>query len=179
MQYIIVLPRPDACPFLLDQKRDCVHPEARDAKLQPKPHDPHDFALYRGIRGIEIWLKLVKTMKVVLTCNGITGPRCLLYTWKYDPLFPFGRARLLPDIPVPVIRSRVLPSGFKPGMPVRRVVDHEIDDHPHPDLLRVIHELDELAKRAVLWVYPIIVGNVVAIVAIRGRIKRLKPHAGD
>ena len=59
------------------------------------------------------------------------------------------------------------------------MIDHQIDDHAHADLLRVIHELDELAKRAVLWVHAVIIGNVVAVVAIRRRIKRLEPHAGD
>ena len=53
-------------------------------------------------------------------------------------------------------------------MPIRGVVDDEIDDHAQAELLGVIHELDELAERAELRVHAVVVGDVVAVVAIGG-----------
>ena len=59
------------------------------------------------------------------------------------------------------------------------MVDHQIDDHAHADLFRVIHEIDELAERAVFGMNAVKIGYVVAVVAIRRRIERLQPHTSD
>jgi hypothetical protein len=59
------------------------------------------------------------------------------------------------------------------------VVHHEVDDDAHPERLRVVHALDEIAGGAVLGVDPVEVGDVVAVVPVRRRIERLEPDAGD
>src|SRR6185503_14207470 len=45
------------------------------------------------------------------------------------------------------------------------------------DLLRVVHEVDEIAERAVLRMDAVEVRDVVSVVAIRRRIERLQPDA--
>jgi hypothetical protein len=62
-------------------------------------------------------------------------------------------------------------------MPFRRVIDDQIDDDPDADLVGMVHEVDEISERAELRMDPVVVGNVVPVVAIGRRIKRLQPEA--
>jgi hypothetical protein len=64
-------------------------------------------------------------------------------------------------------------------MPFRRVIDDQIDDDPDADLVGMVHEVDEISERAELRMDPVIVGNVVPVVAIGRRIERLQPEAGN
>ncbi len=64
-------------------------------------------------------------------------------------------------------------------MSIRGVVDDQIDDDAHAELFGVVHELDEVAERSVLRVDAVVVGDVVAVVAIGRGIERLQPDAGD
>jgi hypothetical protein len=59
------------------------------------------------------------------------------------------------------------------------VVDDEIDQHPHPALLRAMGKFDEIAKRAVAPVDAIIVGDVITAVAMRRDLKRHQPNCRD
>ena len=179
MEHLEILARLDVGAFFFDQKRHRVDTKSGDAELQPESHDAHDLALHRRIEGVEIRLKLIKPMEVVLAGHGIAGPGRFLHAREYHSLVPVLRARLGPDIPVAIGRIRVFAGGLKPGMTIGRMVDHQIDDDAHADLFRVIHEIDELAERAVLGVDAVIVRYVVAVVAIRRGIERLEPHAGN
>src|SRR6185312_12172143 len=82
-----------------------------------------------------------------------------------------------PQIPIAIRGVRMLSSRLKPRVPFGRVVDDQIDDDPDADLFGMIHELDEIAERAELRMDRVIVGNVVAVVAIGRLIKRLQPEA--
>jgi hypothetical protein len=42
-----------------------------------------------------------------------------------------------------------------------------------------VHEVHEVAERPVLLIDAVVVGDVVAVVAIRGGVERLEPDAGD
>jgi hypothetical protein len=59
-----------------------------------------------------------------------------------------------------------------------RVVDHEIDDDAHAERVAVVHELDEIARGAVLGMHAVVIGDVVAVVAVGRRVERLQPQAG-
>src|SRR3954470_16995438 len=71
----------------------------------------------------------------------------------------------------------MLSSRLKPRMPFRRVIDDQIDDDPDADLVGMVHEVDEISERAELRMDAVVVGNVVPVVAIGRRIKRLQPEA--
>jgi hypothetical protein len=62
---------------------------------------------------------------------------------------------------------------------VRGVVDHEVGDHPHPAVARGADELDEVPERAQPRVDAVEVGDVVAVVLVRGGEERHQPDAGD
>jgi hypothetical protein len=46
------------------------------------------------------------------------------------------------------------------------MVDHQIDEHTNAALLRAVGEFDEIANRAIARVDAVIIGHVVAIVAM-------------
>jgi hypothetical protein len=59
------------------------------------------------------------------------------------------------------------------------VVEDEVDDHAHPAIVGALQELDELAERPQLRMLAVVVANVVAVVAPRGRVERQQPQALD
>jgi hypothetical protein len=61
---------------------------------------------------------------------------------------------------------------------VRRVIHHQIYDHPNAPLLRSVSEFHEIADRAVSGVDAVIVGDVVTVVLTRRRLKGHQPYRG-
>jgi len=61
----------------------------------------------------------------------------------------------------------------------RRVVHYEIGDHPDPALVRLVDEVPEVVERPVVGVDPEEVGDVVAAVAQRARVRGQQPDAVD
>ena len=57
-------------------------------------------------------------------------------------------------------------------MPVRGVIDHEIHNDTNASLLGSVREFDEIAERAVARIHPVVVGNIVSIVATGRRLER-------
>ena len=64
-------------------------------------------------------------------------------------------------------------------MLVRGVVDDEVDEHADAALLGAVGELDEIAERAVARIDAVVVGDVVAVVALRRGLERHQPDRGD
>ena len=56
--------------------------------------------------------------------------------------------------------------GLEPRVLVRGVVDDQVDDDADAELSRLVHELDEVAERAEARVDAVVVGDVVAVVAV-------------
>jgi hypothetical protein len=59
------------------------------------------------------------------------------------------------------------------------VVDHEVDQHPHAALLAAVGKLHKVAEGAIAGVYPIVISDVVAVVALRRWLERHQPDGGD
>src|SRR6266850_8209787 len=68
---------------------------------------------------------------------------------------------------------------LKPRMPIRGVIDHEIHNDTNAALLGSVRELDEIAQRAVARIHPVVIGNIVAIVAIGRWLERHQPDRRD
>ena len=64
-------------------------------------------------------------------------------------------------------------------MLVGRVIDDEVDDDANAALLGLVRELDEIAERAVARVDGVVVGHVVAVVAVRRFLEGHQPDRGD
>ena len=179
-QHVVLLDGPrDVRPLGGDDEGNRVHAEAGDAELDPEAHDLQDLSLDLGIGGVEIRLEIVEAMEVPGPGIGIVRPGRFLHAGKNHALVGIGRLLLGPDVPVAVFRSRVAPRVLEPGVLVRGVVHHEIDEHAHAALLRRLGELDEIAERAVTRVDAVVVRNVIAVVAEGRRLERHEPDRRD
>jgi hypothetical protein len=63
-------------------------------------------------------------------------------------------------------------------MRIRRVVDHQLDHHLHPALMRRVQKQLEILQRPVRRIHIDIVRNVIPIVPQRGREEGKQPYAG-
>ena len=67
---------------------------------------------------------------------------------------------------------------LEPRMLIRRVVHDEVDDDPDATVFGLVQQLGEVAERAQPRVDGVVVGHVVAVVAIRRRVDRVEPQTG-
>ncbi len=165
-------------PLRRDHERHRVDAEARHAELEPVAHDPLDLRAHLGARRVEVRLKIEEAVEVVKARHSVVRPRRRLHGRKHHPFVPAARPLLRPDVPIAVLRLRICARVAKPRMLDGGVVDDEIDDHAHPMLTRLMHELDEVAGRAVARIDAVVVSHVVPVVASRRRVERQDPQAG-
>ena len=59
------------------------------------------------------------------------------------------------------------------------MIDHEFGDHAQIPVMRGVEKRSEIIERAEIRIYVKIIGNVVAVVAHRRRIKRQQPDRRD
>ena len=131
------------------------------------------------MRRVEIGLEVVEAVEVPRLCFAIVAPGRLLHAREHHPVLGARRLFLRPDVPIAVFRVGVLACRFEPRMLVRRVVDDEVDQHTDAALLRAMGELDEIADRAIAGIDTVIVGHVVAVVAMWRDLERHQPNGGD
>ena len=70
-----------------------------------------------------------------------------------------------PQIPVAMLGFRIGARVLKPGMRVRGVIHYQIHQHSNAALIASVSKLHEVAKRAVLWIYAVIVGDIISAIA--------------
>ena len=73
----------------------------------------------------------------------------------------------------------IAPRVLEPGVLVRGVIHHEIDEHADAALLGPVRELDEIAERAVAGIDVVIIGDVIAVVALGRGLERHQPEGRD
>ena len=168
-------------PLLLDQERHGVHAEAGHAELQPEPHDLLDLGAHVRVPRVQVGLVVVEAMEVVLPRLRRPSVQVVVCSPGKDDALVVVRPAARPTRRTSRGNgeSGSLARLLKPRRIDRRVVDDEIDDDADAERVGVIHELDEVAERAVLVVDAVVVGDVVAVVAIGRRVERLQPDAGD
>ena len=71
------------------------------------------------------------------------------------------------------------PRLLEPRILIGRVIDHEFGDHAQIPVMRGVEKRSEIVERAEIRIYVKIIGNVVAVVAHRRRIKRQQPDRRD
>ena len=145
-------------------ERHRVHAEAGYAELNPETHDLEDLGLHVRVRGVEVGLEVIEAVEVPGPGFLIARPGGFLHAGKHHALAGIGGLLVGPDIPVAVVRIRRTSRVAKPGVCIRGVIDHKIDDDPHAALPAAMGELDKVAQTAVARIDTIIVGDVVAVV---------------
>src|SRR6266511_2097816 len=142
------------------------HPEAGNAQLDPESHDLEKLGLHLGMRGIEIGLEIVEAVEVPCLGLVIVAPGRLLHAREDHAVMGARRLPLRPDVPVTVLRIGILARLLEPWMLVRCVIDHDVDEHTYAALLRAVGEFDKIADCAVARIDAVIIGHVVAVVAM-------------
>src|ERR1051325_3342441 len=85
-----------------------------------------------------------------------------------------------PDIQVALRRAWGRASGFlKPGILVGGMIDHQFGDYTQPPLVGFGEKRAEIFERSVIWINVVVIGDVVAVILKRRRIKREQPDGSD
>src|SRR6202012_3261685 len=98
---------------------------------------------------------------------------------KRHSLIGIGRSLVGPDIPVAIRGVLGAACGLEPGVLVGSVIDKEVDNDADAALLAAVGELDKIAERAVARIDAIVIGDVVAVILARRRMKRHQPDRAD
>ena len=169
---------------VLEKDVEHVEPEAVDAALQPLPHHGELGGLDRPVPPVEVGLLRQERVEVELVAFRLPGPGRAAE--ERDPVVRRQRAaigvevgRIAPDVPV---RERPLPrlaTRLEPGMLVARVVHHEVEDDPHPALVRLGDEPFEVGLRAEDRIDRGVVADVVTDVEAGRRVDRRQPDRVD
>src|SRR5437764_1063407 len=162
-----------------DDERHRIHPEAGNAQLNPEPHDLENLRLHLRMRGVKVGLEVIETMEIPSLGLLVVAPSRLLHAWKYHAVIGARRLLLRPNVPIAVRRSRVFARLLEPPVLVRGVVDDEVDEHPYAALLRAVSEFDKIANRAVARINAVIIGHVVAVIAMGRDLERHQPDGRD
>ncbi|MBV6467903.1 MAG: hypothetical protein PGMFKBFP_03276 [Anaerolineales bacterium] len=128
-------------------------------------HDP----LHFGVAVIQVGLEGQETRPVILPALGGVIPAAAA-----GQTVPIGRF-VAPDVPV---RFGIVARGARfpePGMLVRSVIHHHVEDDPHPAFVDFFDEFQRVVERSVFGGDVSVVGNVVAEVALRRREERREP----
>ena len=162
-----------------NDERHRVHAETRHAELRPEAHDLQNLGAYQRIGGIEIGLKIVEPMEVPSLRDLVERPCRFLHTGEDDAVLDLWRFLFRPHIPIAIFRLRVASRFLKPWVFVGGVIDDQVDQDAHPPLLRAVREFDEIAQRSETRIDVVVVGDVIACVAIGRSLERHQPDRSD
>ena len=163
----------------VDQERHGVHAEAVDAELEPEPGDLGDLVADPLVADVQVRLVRVEVMEEPLPGLLVEGPDAVLGVREHDRGLRRARRPVAPDVEVaePVVGRG--PRLAEPRVLVGRVVHDHVDDHAHAAVLRRPDQRDEVSERAEPRIDAVVVGDVVAVVAVRGGLERHQPQAAD
>src|SRR4029450_5288223 len=95
---------------------------------------------------------------------------------------PLGAARWLPlrpDIPSAIFGVGIAPRVLEPGVLVRGMINHEVDEDAHAALLGAVGKFDKIAEGAVTRIDAVVIGDVIAVVATGRGLERHQPDRRD
>ncbi len=159
--------------------RNRVETEAVDAHVEPEAADVHHLLADLGIVVVEVRLMAEETMPVVGPGAVVPGPVRGLRVDEDDPGVGVPVLGVRPDVVVAVRRVRRRAGGLEPGMLVGGVIEDEVHDHVHPQVVSPGDQLADVVDRAVGGQDGVVVLDVVAAVAEWGVVERQQPEAVD
>ena len=165
--------------FVFNEERHGIDAETGYSELKPEAHDALDLLAHGRVGEIQIWLKIVEAVEVVRARLAVVRPRRLLGAGEHDPALRVRRLAFGPHVPVAIRRCRIGPRRLEPWVLVRRVIDHQIDNDANAQLIRLANEIDEVAECAVARMNPVVVADVVAVIAHRRGVERHQPDTRD
>ena len=169
---------------MLGNKRDHVHAETVNTAIHPPIHHVVHRATHGRIFPIEVRLLLRELVQVVFAALGIVLPCAAAEVGSPVVGLSAGRARLMARLgrtpPIPVrVRIVLAAAGLEPWVFVRRVVDHEVHDDLHAQPVRLGEQCVHVSESAEHRVDLLVVGDVVAVVVLRGLVDGAEPDDID
>ena len=167
-------------PFALVKIRHGVESQCIDAHRQPEVANLFDRFVHRRIFEIQIGLVRIETMPVVSFGQRVPRPVRGLEILEDDPRIRIFFRRIAPDIKFTLGRAgRRAPGFLEPSVLVGRVIDDQLSDDSQSAFVRFGEKRAEIVERSVVWIDIEIIGDVVAVIAQRRRIKWQEPDRGD
>ena len=124
----------------LDEVRDRVDAKPVDAEVQPELHHLPDFFANRRVVVVEVRLMAEEPVPVVRLRDRIPGPVRELGVDEDDADAAIAIVGVAPDVPIAARVVRGAARFLKPGVLIRRVVQHELDDDAQPAGVRLAQE---------------------------------------
>ena len=120
-----------------------------------------------------------ESVPVVRLGDRIPGPVRELGVDENDANAAVLLVAVAPHVPVPARIAAGAPGLDEPGMLIRGVIQHELDDHAQAARVRFLQERLEFLQRAIARVDARVVRDVIPVVTERRGIHRLDPEAVD
>ena len=153
--------------FALNQVRHGIEPETVHPHVEPELHDaPHGFAHGRVVV-IEVGLMAEEAVPVILLRNRVPRPVGEFRIQEDDAGAAIPGIGIAPDVPVAlgvIVRTARF---LKPGVLVRGVVQHHLNDDANSALVGPVQKGFEVFEYSVAGVHRVIIGDVVAVIAQR------------
>ena len=171
----------------LGDEGDDVHAEAVDAAVEPAAHHGVHGAADVVVLPVEVGLLGGEQVEVELAGGLVPGPGGAGEGRAPVGGLGAGAAGLQaghvagrpPDVPVALGVVPAGAGGGEPGVLVARVVDHQVHDQAHAAPVQCGDELVEVGERPEERVDVLVVGDVVAVVVLRGAVDGAEPHDVD
>ena len=164
---------------VLDDRVAHVDPEARDAALVPEAQDRVEGVAHLVVPPVQVGLRGQELVEVVLTCRFVQRPGRAAEVGLPVVGRSAARRRVGPDVVVAVRRVTAAQRIDEPGVPVRRVVRDEVEQHAGFPVPRRGDQRVEVLERSQLGVDGAVVGDVVAPVVVRRGERRVEPEPVD
>ncbi len=160
---------------------DDVHAEAVDAAIHPPIHHLVDGLAHLGILPVEVGLLLgvlveevFAALRVILPCGAAEVGAPLVRLGARSARL---MARLGGTPPIPIrMRIVLVAGGLEPGVLVGRVVDDQVHHDPQAALVRLGEQFVHVLEGAEQRVDVLVIGDVVAVVVLRGPVDRGQPQ---
>ncbi len=162
---------------ILDQVPDHVDAKAVDALAEPEAHDVMDRLAHFRIAPVQIGLLGEEGVVIILPRRGVVFPGAAAEFRQPVVRWAAVRARLAPDVPVALRILARAAAGDEPGMLVRGVVRHQIEDQFEAGRMRGRYQRVEILHRAEQRIDVDVIGNVIAEIGHRRRKDRRQPDS--
>ena len=160
--------------------RDRIQAQSVHAHVEPEAHDIDDRVDDLRIVVIQIGLMREEPMPVVAPRDRVPCPVRGFGIREDDARPGEFLVGVAPDIELVLRRSRRgSPCRLKPGVLIGGVIDHQLRDHAQAAQMGLLHEPAEVIERAVVRMHVPVIGNVVAIIALRRWVERQQPDGVD
>ena len=155
-----------------------ILPEAVHPHVQPEAHDLLELLPHAGIVQVQIRLLFGEEMQIVFVQALVVLPGAALE--MAGPVVgrqaaPAHRPALPPVVIVVVGVIPALAAGLKPGVLVRAVVHHQVEEDAHALLMGLVQQFPEHVQVAEIRVDVFVVGDVVAVIRVGRGIDRGEP----